>query len=65
MGRPPRCACNRWELIGRKKAWAVKDGMCVRLKRLPELPGLLVTWLDAVMEFRVGGGPRRETEGRC
>lgn len=38
--------------------------MCVRLNRLPELPGLLVIWLDAVMEFRVGGGPRRETEGR-
>lgn len=33
--------------------------MCVRLRRLAELPGLLVT------EFLVGGGPRREAEGRC
>lgn len=64
-GRVPRCACNRCELMGRKNACAVRDGICDLLSRLPELPGLLVTWLGALIEFRVAGGPRLdETEGR-
>ena len=41
VGRKPRWACNRCELIGRKKACEANEGTCVRLVRLVALGDLL------------------------
>lgn len=48
--------------MGRKKACAVNEGMCIRLSRLLALPGLLVIWLEAAMEF-LAGRPRLDPGG--
>lgn len=54
VGRPRR-ACNRCELIGRKKACAVSEGICILLSRLLPVPGLLAIWLELAMELTAVG----------